>query len=851
MPKYLYTSDLRISDLPNRIKYVANYVLSGKPISSIKDKSDNNNATTLCFYFNLYYNTEICKAAAADPVIAIRNYILKFQFPNTRTSESLRDSLSEQNFLAPYRAVVRLLHRMAELNPYGEGRISLDEILYFVFCNKLVYGDPNFIPDTIISSIDEARNKHINLESLVHNNISWNQYHRQVRELMTVLTIGYNCFQLKKQILYFSNTGIDYDNFKDEIDKLLSYNYIWYPSDKDNFAKSNKEYSSYMDTKETAFSIIDFTNNNKKESYEGAPLQQIFYGAPGTGKSNTIKKRVDEKGEKNYRTTFHPDSDYSSFVGCYKPVMEYVETKVVPVVENYNATISCQSTGTFKEKKIVYKFVKQAFLKAYINAWKLFLGQQTASSVHESVEVSYGIDTWIIDKVDENKAYYRKESHLDINSYKKRIQRAWKNGFKTDNYHETAAIKWYEQNSSDEERTVEKCWEAVWNELKTGGTIKSKPGSEQEYSISLEGETILIIAEGKGDGKGASKDAISKHFGNDDNTGSSVWKAIALKLKEYSENFEKAWKKFEEEVKNSQSQEPTKFDINSIPPLFLVIEEINRGNCAQIFGDLFQLLDRKNGFSEYPIIADEDIRKCLLSKDADDDPSFGVDGLNFSDEQRNFINAIYSEGHDIANKIANGEVLVLPPNLYIWATMNTSDQSLFPMDSAFKRRWDWEYIPICYDETTQDGKENKAYHFTITINEKREFSWINFLRVVNLLVKDATDSEDKQMGNFFIKHDVKEKEFISKVMFYLWSEVCKDNFGSRQNFFRKKDDKEFSFNELFDDKDHKILLEFMERLQDIANEREELKDKGIKIEITKNDSANNTTETSEEVQEES
>lgn len=540
------------------------------------------------------------------------------------------------------------------------------------------------------------------------------------------------------------------------------------------------------------------------------PLQQIFYGAPGSGKSNTIKKQVDEKGEKNYRTTFHPDSDYSSFVGCYKPVMEDVETKVVPVVENHNATISCQSVGTFKEKKIVYKFVKQAFLKAYINAWKLFVGQQTASSVHEPVEVSYGIDTWIIYKVDENKAYYRKESHIDINSYKKRIQRAWNNGFKTDNYHETAAISWYRNNTNtaDEEQTVEKCWEAVWNELKSGGTIKSKPGSEQEYSISLEGETILITAEGKGDGKGATKDTISNHFGKEDNKGSSVQKAIALKLEEYDEDFGKAWKKFEEEVTNSQSQEPTKFDINGIPPLFLVIEEINRGNCAQIFGDLFQLLDRKGGFSEYPIIADEDIRKCLLSKDTADDPSFGVDGLNFSDEQRNYINAIYSEGHDIANKIAKGEVLVLPPNLYIWATMNTSDQSLFPMDSAFKRRWSWKYVPIDYSH--KDSSK-----FEIDLGDEK-YSWPNFLRKINEEIKNLTYSEDKQMGNFFIKHSIGLDEFRDKVMFYLWSEIGKESYKTKDAIFfyndGDKESQEFSFNELYGDEEKatKILKGFMD-----------------------------------------
>ena len=214
-------------------------------------------------------------------------------------------------------------------------------------------------------------------------------------------------------------------------------------------------------------------------------------------------------------------------------------------------------------------------------------------------------------------------------------------------------------------------------------------------------------------------------------------------------------------------------------PVYLIIEEINRGNCAQIFGDLFQLLDRDKltGKSEYPIKADKDLVA--------------------------YIEKELGAGHE---GIKNGE-LCLPSNLIIYATMNTSDQSLFPMDSAFKRRWDWEYVPINYSKDIDSGK------FIINI-PGAEYLWVDFLEKVNDKIYDATSSEDKQMGNFFIKKSVDAKEFINKVMFYLWNEVCKEEYGTQRNFFRKgKEGKiEFKFTELFGDNQATILKEFMTSL---------------------------------------
>lgn len=217
-------------------------------------------------------------------------------------------------------------------------------------------------------------------------------------------------------------------------------------------------------------------------------------------------------------------------------------------------------------------------------------------------------------------------------------------------------------------------------------------------------------------------------------------------------------------------------------PIYLIIEEINRGNCAQIFGDLFQLLDRTNGESDYEIKPDAELAKYLASE--------GV----------------------------SSESLKLPKNLHIYASMNTSDQSLFPMDSAFKRRWAMEYLPIDY-------KHGKAMKFTITVDGIK-YPWIGFLQMVNEMILNATDSEDKQMGEFFIKSSVSEKEFINKVMFYLWNDVCKDLYNPRrvqaQYFLRVKNllDGEkndyFTFAELFSDRNgnSRLLKEFFMYLEE-------------------------------------
>ena len=229
--------------------------------------------------------------------------------------------------------------------------------------------------------------------------------------------------------------------------------------------------------------------------------------------------------------------------------------------------------------------------------------------------------------------------------------------------------------------------------------------------------------------------------------------------------------------------------LNPEQPYFLIIEEINRGNCAQIFGDLFQCLDRDgDGISKYEINCDKDLANHLKSVF---ESSANVDAVT------NYKQIIQTEGFD---------KIILPKNLYILATMNTSDQSLFPMDSAFKRRWDWEFVPINYED---------ANSLNIVVGDSK-YNWGKFIENINPKIKELTGSEDKQLGNRFVNPNdgsITFDQFRSKVLFYLWSEVYKDEFGTQSSIFKYENEDnnpiDFQFGELYNSNALEIAEAFL------------------------------------------
>lgn len=370
----------------------------------------------------------------------------------------------------------------------------------------------------------------------------------------------------------------------------------------------------------------------KVNTSDNSSRQIIYYGAPGTGKSHKIKGQLEGVSKENvFRTTFHPDSDYSTFVGAYKPTMKKQKDKIYTKGELISKLTEMKDGGvTYSPQKFGAKYWRS--LKQLNLADKKDILQACGMSDNYTVELDKGIAVG--------------EEYLA---------------------------------NSEESRII--------------------------YSFIP--QTFL--------------NAYIRAYQTDEN-------------------------------------------------VYLIIEEINRGNCAQIFGDLFQLLDRdETGKSEYTIKADADLKTFLENE------------LGESSEA-----------------IKDGE-LCLPPNLYIYATMNTSDQSLFPIDSAFKRRWDWEYEPIKYKNTD----------WVIDIEGLR-YRWSDFQKEVNTRILKDTGSEDKMLGDYFVNPSAKVISydlFRNKILFYLWNDVCKD--GDADIF---PTDEDFSFSKLYDEDSKRLIVSMMDKL---------------------------------------
>lgn len=561
----------------------------------------------------------------------------------------------------------------------------------------------------------------------------------------------------------------------------------------------------------TIYSLDDRSDESDKcENLSSLPLQQIYFGAPGTGKSHEIKEKT--KGKAVVRTTFHPDSDYSTFVGAYKPTMEDADTQVIPVVVDKG--ISLEPAGTYKEKKIVYKFIPQAFLKAYLGAWKKYADWKSPTTSNQKKKITFSTKIggdYVILSVGDSSLKFSRSFDFTKKAVAKEWPKLWNNDlFSIPNGPQSGAsvqhaiALWIKDNISPcTQNDFEKGWDAMMDKIRTEGSVEAS--KQQTYIITnIEGTTNKIRV--KVEEAGKSKDSLKNVFNGSPSQFELENKLVEI-LKQYSAtSFDEAWEQLKEDVETGTQ---TNLAI-TYKPQFLVIEEINRGNCAQIFGDLFQLLDRgDNGFSEYPIEADSDLQQ-EIERAFKEDKDYKLNG-NIDIE--GVIEGYTSNyGATLSKDVQSGRVLLLPKNLYIWATMNTSDQSLFPIDSAFKRRWDWKYIPINYE---------KERWLINVLGEP--YNWSEFLKKMNAKISSTTHSEDKKLGYYFCKakdNIIDAETFVGKVIFYVWNDVFKDFAEEAGDLFKDENGDLLSYEKFYgvgDDGNTKVLEDrvalFLEHLE--------------------------------------
>lgn len=296
MVHYLFTNDLRISGLIEHIKEAAESILKEKPL----DKSQNNNTNTLKFYFNLQKGSKTINLAINDTKECIRNFILKFQFPNPRTTDSYRQSKEDGIMLAPYRIITRILFFMDLYQNITESYLTLDEILFFVFSKEETYANNEINYEALINEILENRENNGNFK-YEFNNIAWKQMERQCRELVNILPLSCNAFTLKSGKLIFDKRKIKViDGDISFIISLITYNKYW--SDEiDNGESLEISYAKYLDvdTSNSSNIIVEQHNSLKKTiKYELSNFIfalrtkpfLILAGISGTGKSRIVRE---------------------------------------------------------------------------------------------------------------------------------------------------------------------------------------------------------------------------------------------------------------------------------------------------------------------------------------------------------------------------------------------------------------------------------------------------------------------------------------------------------------------------------------------------------------------------------
>lgn len=814
MYHYNFTNDLRISTLDETLKAAAQAFLTDSVPSASENKSINNNYLTVGFYFNLKAKGNCAKLAAIGQTKkVVLNFIKKFQFPNPRTNSDYTNAKTDGILLAPMRDIVKLLHLFTLINP-EESYLTKEEIINFIFYNNDLAKRKNYNLLTTASQIIQYR-KDNNLPDNIDTDISlheWNQPERQIREMIKTLNYS-GCILENNDRILLTSESLSREREAD-LFEIINCNSYWNGESEEDFQKymdedlSSDDYISNSDNIEDELNRLYNLESNKDFAFQSIELLKkknafdnkvilnltdidfckkelkssftILQKLPKNFNGSDIKKFTFIQGNNRYYPDVisKQDENYLITNDWYKGSSNHRDNRITYI--NFLRKI-------LKGEGIMVMKLDKPFNRIIFGApgtGKSYLLEQESSVFTSQQQVTKDINEIIETEIalardlKNNKSVYnaigfKYPSELDL-SYKDIVNTYGNNTYEI--YVGAKAAKFipalkdrkqkYEENENNdyienvkkEIASVSNAFEQNMNAIGFvyGDYLSSFTNKEIIETFSLDPKeskaywlykgsqaSVVFDKEKKSPVKFFERVTFHPNYSYSQFVG--TYKPVKSNLNQEEITYEYIPGPFMRVYANAKRNPEKNF--------LLLIEEINRANVAAVFGDVFQLLDRKSdGSSRYPI--------------------------NASEDQKNYLESCGINEDEIA----------IPSNMYIWATMNSADQGVLPMDAAFKRRWDFEYLDIDNEDAVNAVKD-------IKIPVKRDGSakvmWNEFRTKLNEKLSDIGVNEDKLLGPFFLSEQtLKSAEnnpdsfielFESKVIMYLFEDVVKMNPGKLFN----------------------------------------------------------------------
>jgi len=813
MYHYLFTNDLRISTLADSLKQSGKWFVTDTVPSASVNKSANNNAKTLGFYFNFTKESNCAKAAMnGDIREVVLNFIKKFQFPNPRTESSMIEAKKDGIILAPMRVIVKLLYVMQLMYGNLGAFLTQEEIKYFIFYNDDVAKKKNPDIDKLIRDLLLFRKNHTFPANVSRNEAEhhWNQEDRQIREMLKILTWS-GCIAEKdgKYIVHNNNLSALQ---KAEVFDIVTYNEYW-------DGTSIGSYVKYMDVsdyakdegKDANINIPD-TQKNPVDINKRSFIYWLGIRITSEDPAMIYQQEILNDQYVNYiEHTFLPNDNSNNLFYTTDPdtikralaMIPHDEKKHREAVEQYlefvNQNELKENSDTIYNHNLFGIHIKEKndalseTIPHICIGWSM-LGDLSGIKNKEELNERYS-EIWkgtARSRGQNVGQIWRFYADAKIGDY---VVFAERNVFhigriESDYYYDTDTretqssdyrfsrkVIWLKKNLNKQDVSKDFIYSlntgmSIWSlndyrsavsDLLNDSYIKDDGDYESielNYNTSLKTDfamnRIIFGAPGTGKSHKIKKDCDSL-FSESEQT----YERVTFHPDYTYSKFVGTYKPITDEGEIKYKFIPGPFlrvlaaalenaRTDNPQPYLLIIEEINRSKIAAVFGDVFQLLDRDEyGVSEYDIHTSEDVRNYLADELNGDPDDF--------------------------------KTIRLPNNMFIWATMNSADQGVYPMDTAFKRRWNFEYLGINANENEVRGK--------ITICGK-EIEWNSLRRAINdRLSKECKVNEDKLMGPFFISsHSYKtvsevddtiteQAKFIelfkSKVLMYLYEDAAK------------------------------------------------------------------------------